>query len=572
MDFLVTEFRGIKVASGTVSPITIIAGKNGQGKSSILQAVAAAMTGLPIPFLHQGSKPGKVTMDLTKKDSEELVRSGSKTGSVSVATDNDNTMTLTWPDCKHVAGMGMNPPKATIHATGLFPWKEMCSTSRSIYLTKLLNATPTETDMKEYLSHLGLSEKMQSWAITSVTKNGWESTESRIKTDITQKKGAWKQITREQWGSKKAQTWTPTGWEDDLAGEKFTDLQAEMNAAKMDVEVAIRDQAVGEDKVIQLRKTAGGAEETNKAEADLKKKDARLAALLTQRDGLDKPIMVDTSNQTACPQCKTTLLVSPSLGSGFDLTKPEEIDTARNKKLLDAYGGIDGSVKAAKIMRDTAHRTLNTLHENNRVATAAQTSLDNMKSGNVTADQLAEARKVLLRAESLLAAFTSHDEAKKTNDAISARDVVLQFLEPGGMRHKKMVDSMEPFNSDLALLSDSAGWGLIQIDPSMNLTMGGRKYFSLSDSEKFRAQATLQVAIARVDQSDMVILDGAEILDQSGKNGLLKMLMKMKIRALIGMMINKPKLVPDLAKVKRGHAYWVDGGTMVSLADVLEVA
>ena len=103
------------------------------------------------------------------------------------------------------------------------------------------------------------------------------------------------------------------------------------------------------------------------------------------------------------------------------------------------------------------------------------------------------------------------------------------------------------------------------ITDDLTFEAGARPYFVLSESEKYRVKAIMQIATALRDESDLVIFDGADILDQKGRNGLLTLLisLKAKVRALVGMTLARRELLPDLDSKGLGTSLWMEGGRIV---------
>ncbi|MEI6283435.1 MAG: ATP-binding protein, partial [Alphaproteobacteria bacterium] len=80
----VSNFRGIHTALIEAAPIALLCGQNGQGKSSIIEALGALLDGNQKPY------------GLTKDGLERLVHRGEQTGTVSI-TDDGRGMTVLWP-------------------------------------------------------------------------------------------------------------------------------------------------------------------------------------------------------------------------------------------------------------------------------------------------------------------------------------------------------------------------------------------------------------------------------------------------------------------------------------------
>ncbi|RMD61382.1 MAG: hypothetical protein D6826_10040, partial [Alphaproteobacteria bacterium] len=169
-----------------------------------------------------------------------------------------------------------------------------------------------------------------------------------------------------------------------------------------------------------------------------------------------------------------------------------------------------------------------------------------------------------------LKAFLAKREADRIHTAIEANQHVIDVLAPGGLRARKLAEAVRRFNAEaLAPLCEAAGWRAVTLDNGLEPTYGGRPYALLSASEQYRVRATLQVAMARLDGSEAVILDAADILDRRGRNGLFKMLIAAGLPALIGMTITDPEKTPppDLAASGRGMTYWIENGIAAPLGN-----
>jgi hypothetical protein len=99
--------------------------------------------------------------------------------------------------------------------------------------------------------------------------------------------------------------------------------------------------------------------------------------------------------------------------------------------------------------------------------------------------------------------------------------------------------------------------------------MGGHGYHALSKSEQWRVDVLLQIEIARRDGSDMVVIDGADILDGPARFGLIKALEHAGLRAVVMMTASAPGKVANPAAWSWGPIYWIDHGTAVPLASAI---
>jgi hypothetical protein len=69
----------------------------------------------------------------------------------------------------------------------------------------------------------------------------------------------------------------------------------------------------------------------------------------------------------------------------------------------------------------------------------------------------------------------------------------------------------------------------------------------------------MQLYIAIVDGSELVIIDRADLLDNAGRSGLFKVVKSTGKHAIICMTISKREDVPKLP-ASLGSAYWVEDG------------
>ena len=115
------------------------------------------------------------------------------------------------------------------------------------------------------------------------------------------------------------------------------------------------------------------------------------------------------------------------------------------------------------------------------------------------------------------------------------------------------------------MLCDAAEWKDVAVDPAMTLTYGGRPYALLSTSEQYRVRAVLAVAMARLDGSDLVVIDAADVLDGETRSGLFAMLEEAELAALVCMTLTRRGQCPDLAELGLGCSYWIEAGVCDAL-------
>jgi hypothetical protein len=163
--------------------------------------------------------------------------------------------------------------------------------------------------------------------------------------------------------------------------------------------------------------------------------------------------------------------------------------------------------------------------------------------------------------------FRGIQEAHITINQIAGNQKIIDALDETGVRKKKLAQCLEAFTSSyIEPLCVDFGIPAVAIDADINVKMGDTTYPMLSASEQFRVRTVLQLAIAMLEKSALVIIDGADILDKGGRGKLLTMLVNSKMPALICMTLNNPTQAPDLAKAGVGATYWIEGGICKPIA------
>ena len=72
--------------------------------------------------------------------------------------------------------------------------------------------------------------------------------------------------------------------------------------------------------------------------------------------------------------------------------------------------------------------------------------------------------------------------------------------------------------------------------------------------------------MARLDNSAMVVIDAADVLDGTTRSGLFALLEDSGLPALVCMTLTRREQVPDLAAAGLGQSYWLEGGNCTALS------
>ena len=135
---------------------------------------------------------------------------------------------------------------------------------------------------------------------------------------------------------------------------------------------------------------------------------------------------------------------------------------------------------------------------------------------------LAEADQERQNAEAVVAMVKARSDAEKLHATAGRYGAVADALGPQGVRQRLLDKGLRRLNLGLAVLADAAEWPPVEVVETGAVTIGGRAATLSSESEKWRAQAMLQLTLAPLTGSTAVVLDRADLLDPTQRAGLIR--------------------------------------------------
>lgn len=621
MEITVKNFRGCAEAHLTLEPVALVCGANGAGKSSIAQAVAAAVTRNPAPLT-----------GMKKSDAGQLLREGEKRGRCTIEGGR-GSVTANWPGGKITDEAG---PKASEIAAGLTSIVDMKPKDAAAFLIQLMGALPNRDDLAAALPGIDPDMLAAIWA--RIEAEGWDGAHKRAVERGQQYKGMWEQITGEKWGAKKGEDWRPPGLaEGEVSEDAVAELRRQLEeaiAANAAEDAAMRELQAKADRVPELEQRlddlpdddlddlrarlehaianrAGDAGERERLQeqvgrldqlrADRAEAEAALAKASKALEDIEAelrtaPRPVDVKDPVRCPHCDGAIEV---ISRTEVRVLTQDVDEDANRGRAETIAKLTESHAAANQQFEEAQQQFYSLRAEVARAELAAERLASLPSGTVTEDEIAALRQRVRDAETAHALARELDEARAAAEALASRPAVptqediqalrdeiietelaaadarryrqaaethakildnqklIDELAPTGLRQRKLEARLAELNAELADVCGDAGWPIVYLSDDLSVIVGGRPYALLSESEKFRARVALQVVIAKRDGSDVVVIDAADILDRNGRNGLFTMLPQIDLPALVCMTMNGRDDVPDLARVGMGRSYWI---------------
>lgn len=568
-DLNISNFQGLRNAALVVSePVLLVAGHNGAGKSSLLDAISMAYTG----------KPRRVDL---KKDVGQLITEGEKKGEAHVTwLDADGDEQTAWV---------MLPKGTTAPLLDLPYLPFVLDASKFASLTgkerraALFDLTGAKASANEFASRLEAKGAAPALVdkIKPVLKSGPQAAADQAKEYASEARGAWKHLTGEAYGSDKANGWEPEQVQ--VSGVDQAQIDAVAAQVKaIDQDIAEAQQTLGghkasiaaagqrEQRIQQLQEVADQLErrrtklETDKAHRD--DMDAKLAQAREAAEG-DKPRAA-----LECPCCSEKLAFE-----GGVLIKHEApakvADPEAAKRVTEFAGYLDSALRAVQNSeRDVrAAEDAATQVQALQAEAAAVPSPGAIAQGEQTINDLRQERdKLDAKRQALQEALDASSgradlilEAGRQHELVQAWSLIAEALGPNGIPAEILAAAIGPMNTLLASHSAATGWAQVQISETIDVTFGGRLYGLLSESEKWRCDALLTAAIAQLSGIGLMVLDRLDVLDIPSRTQALKWLVKLTKAGDLRSVIVAGTLKQLMEKTPPGlQQVWIEGGTI----------
>ncbi|CAB3730493.1 recombinase RecF [Paraburkholderia rhynchosiae] len=584
-----TNFIGASSIDVSIeTPVAVFAGNNGAGKSSLCEGISAALT-------------GDVSRVALKKEYGDLVTTGKKKAEVVVSTDHGEA-SIAMPDGKHV-GLPLHAEALPfVLRPSLF--SSMKDTERRTFLFGLTGITLNGATVKEQLIQREcISAKVDT--VLPMLRSGFPAACEFAKDKAKEAKGSWKAIAGEQWGKDKSE-----GWEaeiPDFDAKRLTALSEQL--VTVDARIEEHSRTLGS---LQA-KHAAYTKHTASAENNAVK--AKELTRYTEKLAFDEAELVKA--EAALLEAQQRAGTAPREGLVHDLARGvdyllsfEEVDPATEqdeaaRAALAAYEKQYGKVKqeggdaearaalpaliqARDLMKRSVDNDKRALDEAKTAAAALELSADVEK---VTDEDIAAVNRSLEAARQQRK--TLADEQQKIRNQKMAADAAVETtkkaaahhadviewlaiadqLAPDGIPGEMLANALKPINAHLAEYSRSTGWPSVEIGADMTIRYGKHLYSLCSESEKWRADAMIAVAIAVLSELKFVLLDRMDVLQISARGDLLAWLDELADLGDLDSALafgTLKQLPTGLAPTT--SAFWIESGSLKHAEAALETA
>lgn len=517
----VKNFQGVSnVALDVHQPILFIAGFNGAGKSSLRDAIRIALTGAA----------SRVTL---KKDYKAMIKEGTKKSEIVVGTD-EGAYTYLLPQAKGVHSDSEYLPLCIDSAS----FCEMKPEERRKVLFDLTGCKASKDKVRQMLLEEG-ADKDLAEQIIPMLRSGFPAAEQEAKERASQARGSWKAVTGETYGKQKAEGWEPAEIEDPSASDEANAGELSDKFDKNQRTLNELHQMLGKSKSVKqrlesLRESAGKVERIEvKQKTDLECLERTKKQLKRYEDArLSQDAM-------PCPCCDAMIVLRD--GEFIDANKfggstlePGRIQSELSQ-LRDSVAMMERTVRNNERDLDaakSAQQEIDKLTEENG-GDISQKSLDTFQSDiDALEKENAELRKAIdarnLAEAKYAQSLKAASEATKYHEEVTHWVLIAELMSSEGIPANILAQAMKPLQNLLGNINSLVpDWPPVTINHDMELLADSRLYTLLSESEQWRVQTVMTLALAQLSGINLAVLDRIDVLDLKSRIDLVEMLLEL---------------------------------------------
>ena len=368
-------------------------------------------------------------------------------------------------------------------------------------------------------------------------ERGWEPTAGVYEERGRQAKREWRDITNRNYGVKVASDWRPDGWLADYDLKTVQEAEAAVTDARDALNAMHRVQAVSETDA-QRAKDAADALPGLRAHVDAtqtaytaktEERDAiPVAAAAMQASGKERTLddaRRELSERQTCPHCGEGVAIRRNKVEKADLLETIE---QRIRELWAQHG--DAVNEHADLQDKTAPLTkeinelMAALHLAQNELRAAER--DAARDGEVQSESdrvaLAQSEQAVEDARIVVQLVKAEADAARLHQTIARYADIARALGPEGVRAKMLAAGLSKLNAGLRAIANESKWPQTTVQDNGGILIGIRPALMCSESERWRAQAAIQLTLGAITGSKVVVLDRGDLLDATNRAGLVQ--------------------------------------------------
>lgn len=571
----INNYQGIRRFDAKLTkPVLLVAGSNAAGKSSLQDAIRLAMN----------ADMGRVNL---KKDAPALIRDGADMASVSiVSADGDEygvTINKSGKITDSKAGVGADP--VLPYLLDMTAFTRADANARRTLLGMITRTAPTPELIVKRLHERGCeSDKVA--AIQPMLRAGIEAACKHAKQQATEAKGAWRAVTGETYGEKKAQDWKAVA----PVVDENADIEFKKQGDELDALLAsnVRQLTLAEEKLSQESQHATKRSLYRDTAGKLDRLEKKLAA--DRKDLCDWQEKLEEAQAKAAGKPVPKLFSCPCCAAQLyhDIKRPDaallewkDDGSKQDPEALAAIPGIEHSIR----LYDSAVKNDLRDIEAAKQAAAMLAALPEPEDTDALQEIITTQRQRIsgIRADinALKCEAIAHNaKVREANEAasktakaagfhadVAAWSKIADALSPDGIPGELLIGALKPMNDRLRQSAEDTGWMQAGIDADMQVYGNGRPYALLSESERWRVDAMLTEAIALLSGQQMMMLDRMDVLDLPGRGECLAWLEILAENAEISTVIVCATLKAAPAERAGVQVAWLEGGDVVVMQE-----
>ncbi len=439
-------------------------------------------------------------------------------------------------------------------------------------------------------------------AVLPMLRVSFHAAETEAKRRAAEARGAWKAITGEVYGDKKATTWkveqTDSVSLNVLVEEAaLTNVSAEIDQINQQLGAIKGRQEAFE---VRQKQKAALEEQADKIERIQQKRAHDVAELAEWENKLAEARAKASGSQLPCPDLMHTLAMLVEGSKGWNSTALFE-EAKRAMMAYDhAYRPREANSEWLSVVAkyEKAHalldRAVGNCERDLANAEAAQTQLKAwVHEGEESKDASEEIALLQSRLEVLrttrqhqleAVAFARNqiqdvaDAERRTTEAaghhadVQAWTLIAESMAPDGIPGELLAKALRPINDQLLAYSQLAGWQHVQINHDLTILANNRPYSLLSESEQWRVDCLIALTIAKLSGLKLVMLDRFDVLDINGRRELVVLLDvlvylgELETAVICGTLKQAPTPLDTM------QVYWLENGEVTEVMQPAEAA
>jgi energy-coupling factor transporter ATP-binding protein EcfA2 len=586
----VSNFLRVKQASIEFErPVVLVAGPNGNGKSSLAEAVRMAFT----------EEPTRVKK---KNEYDKLVHDGEKIGSINI-THSQGETSFVVPKGK---GEGQITHGAMNCCLDSNLFARLGPQERREFLLKLTGVKLTPKFVLDALVTRGVKMDKAEQVIPLLS-GGIATAQTEAQAKARDAKVVWKNTTGETYGSEKAEGWKAEVPEFDqdkinVLTENIEELQKQIDETNQAIGAV---QSPGEN-IEELQKQLAAAREKGTQyariqdkllvdEAALKEWTDNVAKAQAAANGQPQGLIHDLARSlnwahTMLPEPvpaeheQSCIAAEKALGDyeaeyGPIGAKGDPELASKLPQYKEALALYERSVTNGKrdlAAADAAAQLALQIEEKIALAKDSQAQVEQLAALKT---KLAELRTELKTKETARdqevqkmraadQAGLRTEQATAAHEDVKAWEEISNALKPDGIPSELIGSALVPFNSMLTEFSLVADWPTVRVYDDMGIGFGDHEYPLCGESHQWRADTLITCAIAAISGIKFVVLDRFDCLDLQGRADALALIDDLIANAdlecalILATLKSKPTGLPDHVQ-----AEWIEGGVLQSAAE-----